>query len=133
MILARMDADPISYDGTHCNLTCIPVAEDRGERRMGIWLSSERFLSDLEPPASLGATAAQRAIAMLGAKPMSTQKASVVFGPRTGSEVVSEIYGLSQLEEAMQFPSPRIFMSIGIPYGRRMESTSIFRVIAGAA
>jgi PmbA protein len=92
IILARTGADPIFYDATQASLSCIPVAEANGERRMGIWLSSERFLSDLEPPSSLGVTAAQRAVAMLGAKPVPTQKASVVFDSRTGSEVVAEIF-----------------------------------------
>jgi PmbA protein len=92
LILARIGSDPISYDSSHCDMTCIPVAEDKGERRMGIWFSSERFLSDLEPAGSLGRTAAQRAVSMLGAKRVPTQKASVVFDARTGGEVVDEIF-----------------------------------------
>ncbi len=92
VILARSGSDPIHYDATHFDLTCIPVAEQKGERRMGIWLTSERFLSDLESPAAVGARAAQRAIAMMGAKTVPTQKASVVFDSRTGGEVVAEIF-----------------------------------------
>ena len=54
VILARSGSDPLHYDATHFDLTCVPVAEHGGERRMGIWLSSERFLSDLESPTAVG-------------------------------------------------------------------------------
>lgn len=91
-ILARMGADPISYGSTHFDLTCVPVAEAAGEKRMGIWLSVERLLSDLEPPIVVGTTAAQRAVEMLGAKSVPTQKASVVFDPRTGCDLVGDIF-----------------------------------------
>ena len=92
IILARMNSEPISYEGTHFDLTCVPVAESGEEKRMGIWLSAERFLSDLEPAAVVGRTAAQRAIAMLGAESVPTQKAPVVFDPRTGAQVVEEVF-----------------------------------------
>jgi PmbA protein len=92
VILARSGTDPIHYDATHVDLTCIPVAEQSGERRMGIWLTSERFLSDLESPAAVGTRAAQQAVDMIGAKTVPTQKAGVVFDSRTGGEVVAEIF-----------------------------------------
>jgi PmbA protein len=92
IILARMGSEPISYTATHVDMTCVPVAEEEGERRMGIWYASERMLSDMEAPAVLGRTAAQRAVWMLGARSVPTQKASVVFDPRTGSELVEEIF-----------------------------------------
>lgn len=92
VILARVGADPIFYDGTHFNIVCVPVAEDAGQKRMGIWVSSERFLSDLEPPAKIGMIAAGRAVSMLGARTPRTQKASVVFDSRTACEVVENIF-----------------------------------------
>jgi PmbA protein len=92
VILARSGSEPLHYDATHFDLNCIPVAEHAGERRMGIWLTSERFLSDLESPAAVGTKAAQRAVAMIGAKTVPTQKASVVFDSTTGAEVVAEIF-----------------------------------------
>jgi PmbA protein len=100
IILARMGSDPITYKATHIDMTCAPVAEAGGERRMGIWYTSERMLSDMEPPAILGRTAAQRAVWMLGAKSVPTQKASVVFDPRTGSELVEEIFNSLDGENA---------------------------------
>lgn len=92
IILARMGSEPISYNATHVDMTCVPVAEEAGERRMGIWYSSERMLSDMDSPEILGRTAAQRAVWMLGARGVPTQKASVVFDPRTGCELIEEIF-----------------------------------------
>jgi len=92
IILANSRSDPIEYEGTRFELACIPVAEQNGEKRMGMWLSTERFLDELEPPTVIGTTAAQRAIQMIGARKVPTQKASVVFDPRTGAEVVENIF-----------------------------------------
>jgi PmbA protein len=90
--LAGLGSEPVSYDASRVDMTCIPVAEDDGERRMGIWFASERFLSDMEPASSIGQTAARRAVAMLGARKVPTQKVSVVFDPSTGSELMDEIF-----------------------------------------
>jgi PmbA protein len=92
VILARMGTDPIRYDATRVDMSCIPVAEHGGERRMGVWYCSERFLSDMEPAATVGDVAAKRAVAMLGARSVPTQKASVIFDPSTGVELVAEIF-----------------------------------------
>ncbi len=92
IVLASDKSEPIGYSATRFDLTCVPVAEQNGEKRMGMWLSTERFLDELEPPPVVGSTAAQRAIQMLGARPIKTQKASVAFDPRTGAEVVENIF-----------------------------------------
>jgi PmbA protein len=92
VILATMSSDPVAYEGTHFEIGCLPVAEENGEKRIGIWYSPRRFFSDLEPPADVGKAAARRAVDMLGAKPVKTQKASVVFGPLTGIEFVRSIF-----------------------------------------
>jgi PmbA protein len=92
VILARIGADPVFYDATYFDLTCVPVAEVGDEKRLGLWLSAERYLSDLEPAENVGRTAAQKAVAMLGARKAPTQKASVAFDPRTGCDVVGNIF-----------------------------------------
>ena len=92
VILATMDSDPVSYEGTHFEIGCIPVAESDGEKRIGIWYSPRRFFSDLESAHAVGSAASRRAIDMLGAKAVNTQKASIVFGPLTGIEFVRSIF-----------------------------------------
>jgi PmbA protein len=91
IIIARLGSDPVSYEATSFQAFCAPVAEQDGEKRMGIWSSDGRYFADLEPPQSIGQTAARRAVMMLGAKTPSTQKASVVFDPAAGTEMVAEI------------------------------------------
>lgn len=92
VILATMQSDPVAYEGTHFEIGCLPVAEDNGEKRIGIWYSPRRFFSDLEPASHVGNMAARRAISMLGSRSVKTQKASVVFGPLTGTEFVRSIF-----------------------------------------
>ncbi len=92
VILATMNSDPVTYEGTHFEIGCLPVAESNGEKRIGIWYSPRRFFSDLESASHVGSMASRRAIDMLGAKPVKTQKASVVFGPLTGIEFVRSIF-----------------------------------------
>jgi PmbA protein len=121
VILARLGSDPLSYGSSRVDMTCIPVAEQAGERRMGIWYCSERFLSDMEPAEVIGRTAARRAVAMLGARTVPTQKASVVFDPRTGCELVEEIFDSLDGENVlrgMSFLKDRL----GEPVGSKQAS-----------
>jgi PmbA protein len=116
IIIARMDAEPAFYDATAFEAFCAPVAEEGGEKRMGVWISDARFFADLEPAAVIGEIAAGRALALLGAKTPPTQKASVVFDPLTGSEVASEIFKSLDGERAlrgMTFLKDKIGRKIG--------------------
>jgi PmbA protein len=116
VILARMDSTPMSYDETHFDLTCVPVAEQNGEKRMGIWLSAERFLSDLQPARSVGSLAAERAISMLGARSVPTQKAPVVFDSRMGCDIVASIFdGLDgeRISRGMSFLKDKLGVKVG--------------------
>jgi len=92
VILATADSEPVAYEGTHFEVGCLPVAESDGEKRIGIWFSTRRFFEDLEPAHHVGSMASRRAVDMLGAKPAKTQKASVVFGPLTGIELVKSVF-----------------------------------------
>lgn len=92
VILATIGSDPVAYEGTHFEIGCLPVAESDGEKRIGIWYSARRFFSDLESASKVGGLASKHAIDMLGAKPVKTQKASVIFGPLTGTEFVRSVF-----------------------------------------
>lgn len=92
IVIATHNCDPTSYRATRFELACIPVAESNGEKRIGIWVSKERLLSEIEPPVVIGRTSAYNAIRMLGAKPTKTQKAPVVFEQRTAAEVLENIF-----------------------------------------
>lgn len=92
IVIARMDSEPISYESTSFETFCAPIAEEAGQKRMGIWASDARFFEDLESAALTGQTAARRAVAMLGAQTPETRRAQVVFDPLAGAEVVAEIF-----------------------------------------
>jgi PmbA protein len=130
VILARTGADPIFYQGTHVDVTCVPVAEEAGEKRMGIWLSAERFLSDLEPAATVGTIAAQKAVSMLGARTVSTQKAAVVFDPRTGSQVVANIFESldgERIVRGMSFLKDKIGQKVGSDFASLVDDGRMAR------
>ncbi|MFH1219757.1 MAG: TldD/PmbA family protein [Candidatus Eisenbacteria bacterium] len=116
VIIAKAGRDPIFYDATSFAIFCAPVAEEGGEKRMGMWVSDGRFLADLEPAKLVGETAARRALAMLGAQTPRTQKATVVFDPIAASEVVAEVFKSLDGERVlrgMSFLGDRLGQRIG--------------------
>lgn len=111
IIIATNNHDPISYRATTIELACIPVAESNGQKRIGMWLSKERLFNKIEPPDVIGRTSAANAIRMLGAKPVKTQKAPVIFDQRTAGEVFESIFDCldgSMVIKGMSFLKDRI-------------------------
>lgn len=66
---------------TGISLWCNPIAEANGELQTEVWYDSRTHLEDLESVDSIGRTAATRAARMLGAKPVPTTRAPVIFEP----------------------------------------------------
>ena len=66
--------------GTHASIVVNPVADDEGgKKRSGYYWSAARHYADLEDCKSVGAEAARRTIAQLGATKLPTQELPVVF------------------------------------------------------
>jgi len=66
--------------GTYASIVVNPVADDEGgKKRSGYYWSASRHYSDLEDSSVVGAEAARRTIAQLGAKKLPTQELPVVF------------------------------------------------------
>jgi PmbA protein len=66
--------------GTYASIVVNPVADDEGgKKRSGYHWSASRHYSDLEDSRLVGAEAARRTIAQLGAKKLPTQELPVVF------------------------------------------------------
>ncbi|MFZ1947167.1 MAG: TldD/PmbA family protein [bacterium] len=132
IVIARMDSEPISYDSTTFETFCAPIAEEAGEKRMGIWASDARFFEDLESAALTGQTAARRALAMLGAKTPRTCKLQVVFDPLAGTEVVAEIFGAldgERVTKGMSFLRDRIGQKAGSDAATFVDDGRIVRKI----
>ncbi|WP_273483359.1 TldD/PmbA family protein [Desulforamulus ruminis] len=69
-----------SYQGSYCGLYLALVAGEGEESQTGFAIKYGLKFADLDP-VFIGRQAAQRAVRMLGARPVGTQKAAVVLDP----------------------------------------------------
>lgn len=69
-----------TYQGAYCGAYAYVVAEENGDNQTGFGLTFSLRYKDLDP-AKVGKEAAQKAVRMLGAKEIGTQKAAVVLDP----------------------------------------------------
>lgn len=67
--------------GTQHSLSCAVVATDGQNMQRDYWWDGGRNASRMDSPESIGRRAGQRTIARLGAKPLSTRTAPVLFVP----------------------------------------------------
>lgn len=79
ILLVNSSGKSATCDSTFFALSCIPVAEEKGEKRGSVFWDAKRFFSDLLSPEGVGKTAAQRGIRLLGAKKIKSQKVPVVI------------------------------------------------------
>ena len=75
------------------SLWCNPIAERDGELQTEVWWDSRTHVADLEPVESIGRTAGERAARMLGAKPVRTQSAPVIFEPQMAAGLLAGMLG----------------------------------------
>jgi len=99
----RVFANSLGFAGTYrsssCSLGVTPVARQNqsgssqsGPMERDYWYSSARRLADLESPNAIGRRAAERALRRLGARKIPTQKATVVFEPRTARSLLEHVF-----------------------------------------
>lgn len=67
--------------GTHHSLSVALIAEDEAGMQRDYWYDTVRRASDFASAASIGRKAAQRALARLGARRLSTRQCPVLFTP----------------------------------------------------
>ncbi len=80
-----------SYEGTYVFLYALPVAREGDQLQTAFWVDYKRFLADLESPESVGRQAARRALRMLGARKVKSQKVPVIFDPMMAATFVHSI------------------------------------------
>lgn len=92
----RVFANSLGFIGTYrtssCSLGVSPVARQNGSMERDYWSSSARRFAALETPESIGRQAAERAVRRLGARKIPTQKAPVVFEPRTARSLLGHLF-----------------------------------------
>jgi PmbA protein len=78
---------------SYCGFSTAPIAHDeRGRMQRNYWYSSSRSTHRLGNPEEIGRIAAQRTLRRLGAKPVKTQRAPVVFAPEIARSIMGNIF-----------------------------------------
>jgi PmbA protein len=89
---------------TSHSMSCALIAGRDEQMQKGSWFTSARDAVDLEVPESVGATAARRAAARLGARRIQSRRAPVLFSPETArgifGQFISATSGGSQYRKA---------------------------------
>lgn len=78
--LANSEGVLTGYRGAYCGCFAFVVAEENGDAQTGFGLQFELKYADLDP-VKVGREAAEKAVRMLGAEKINTQKAPVVLDP----------------------------------------------------
>ena len=81
-----------SYRASSCGLAVQPVATQNGSTERDYWYTSSRTAAGLESAESVGRKAAERAVRRLNPRKIATQKAPIVFEPRTARALLGELF-----------------------------------------
>ena len=81
------------YAGTSYGLAVAPIAEENGAMQLGHWYTHSRRFGGLDDAASVGLTAARRALRRLGARKIKTTRAPVVFDPDMAAGLIRSVAG----------------------------------------
>lgn len=80
-----------AYESASHGLFAEPIASEGGGMQRDHWSSVGHKLADLEDPASVGRTAARRALRRLGARRVATCEVPVLFDARTAPSLVGQL------------------------------------------
>ncbi len=89
--LASSEGFTGGYQGTYAFLYAMPVAAEGDQLQTSYWVDYKRFLDKLDSPEAVGKEAARRAVRMLGAKKVKSQKVPVIFDPMMAASFVGSI------------------------------------------
>lgn len=80
-----------SYRTSSCSLSVVPVAKSNGHMERDYWHTASRRASGIESAEEVGRRAAARTLRRLDARKVDTQKAPVIFEPRTARSLLGDI------------------------------------------
>ena len=81
------------YPSSRHGLSCALVGEQEGAMQRDYWYSSARAAGDLQAAAEVGRTAAERTLARLGARRLSTREAPVIFQAEMATGLLRNLVG----------------------------------------
>jgi PmbA protein len=79
--------------GTHHTLSCSLIAGTGDGMQRDYWYSNALSQDDLEPPAAIGRRAAERTLARLDPRPITTGEYPVLFAPEMARSLVGHLLG----------------------------------------
>jgi PmbA protein len=82
-----------AYATSSFTISVAPVAAANGEMQRDYWWSTARTRACLEDPASVGRTAAARAVRRLGSRKISTTEVPVIFDPENAASLIRALAG----------------------------------------
>jgi PmbA protein len=89
--LASSEGASGSTRGTSVYLYASPVAEAHGQLQTSTWYDQKRFFGELDAPETIAREAARRALRLLGAKKVKSQRVPVVFDPSMAASFIGTI------------------------------------------
>jgi len=81
------------FESTTCWLSCTAVAAQGDQKREGEYSDRRRNFLDLNTPERIGRKAGERAVAKLGAKPVPSTRAPVIFEAEAASGLIGGLSG----------------------------------------
>ncbi len=115
--LANSHGFSAGYQETFLSFSVEVIADDvGGKKRSGRWYSFGRHRDQLESAASVGATAAERAVRQLGAGPVPTRTLPVVFDPYMAASLLGMLFSVIQggsVERRSSYVADRMGERIG--------------------
>ncbi len=107
-----------AYSTSSFSISVAPVACQNGEMQRDYWYSTTRKRARLDDPASVGRTAAARALRRLGARKVKTAEVPVIFDPENAAGLVRILAGAASgpsLYRRASFLLDRLGTKIAVP------------------
>jgi PmbA protein len=81
------------FPSTSHSVSCVLLAQEGEDMQRDYWYSTARDARDLESVEAIGRRAGERAVARLGARKISTQKARVLYAPEVARGLIGHFIG----------------------------------------
>jgi len=81
------------YPTSRHSLSCAVIAQEGGEMQRDYWYDSSRVANELDDPAAIGHEAAQRSLARLNSRRLSTRECPVLFRADVAPSLLRSLFG----------------------------------------
>ncbi len=93
VVLANTSGFLGTYRSSSVSQSVTPQAQHDGSMERDYWYTTGRGVGELLTPEEVGRIAAERTLRRLGARPVPTAEAPVVFDPETAAELLGTVFG----------------------------------------